>query len=236
MSRELRYTAIVLKKQPFSEGDEIITFFTKEQGKVRALAKSIKLSKSKLAQKLQSLFLVELQIAGGQLPKIIGAEPREVFSRMRENMEAVKIAFYAQELVLKFTPDEHKNEELFNLFLEFLRFLDSAQEAVLGLGLAKFKMAILQALGLAVNQQVQTKPIPIFFSAEHGGFTVEKAGMAVPRETLGLFTALLKTNGFLDLAQLSGAKGLPQLQDVLSQFIEYQLERKVKSEGFLKSA
>ena len=53
MSRETKLTGIILKKQPLNESDEIITFYTKENGKIRALAKSVKSSKSKLQQKIQ---------------------------------------------------------------------------------------------------------------------------------------------------------------------------------------
>ena len=50
--REQHYSAIILKKQPYREGDEIITLFTKEGGKIRCLAKSVKSPKSKLAAKI----------------------------------------------------------------------------------------------------------------------------------------------------------------------------------------
>src|SRR5579863_8757092 len=97
--RESHYTAIILKKQPYKEGDEIITLFTKEGDKIRALAKGVKKPLSKLQQKLQSLFLVNVTLAGGDMPKIIRVEPVKVFAGMRESLAASKLAFYALELV-----------------------------------------------------------------------------------------------------------------------------------------
>jgi DNA repair protein RecO (recombination protein O) len=79
MSRENTYAALVLKKQPLNEADELITVFTKEIGKLRVLAKSVKFAKSKLQYSLQSLFLVNLTVTGGGLPKIIGVEVVNLF-------------------------------------------------------------------------------------------------------------------------------------------------------------
>jgi DNA repair protein RecO (recombination protein O) len=235
MSRETKCRAIILKKQPFNEGDEIITFYTLELGKVRCLAKSVKSPKSKLQQKLQSLFIVDLSFTHGRLPKIISVETVKVFRRMRENLESLKRAFYAQELVLKFTPDGQKNEQLFVLLENFLEFLDAkSEEKFLDLGLLKFKLEILQVLGLGVKSSAGDNQ-PIFFSASKGGFSRQSSAdnLKVPPEVYGLFLEL-KDLGFTDLDKVKNIGGEKDLQNLLSQFIEYQLERKVKSEKYLR--
>lgn len=238
MFRETSCQAVVLKKQPFNEGDEIITFFSRELGKIRCLAKSVKSPKSKLQQKLQGLFLVSLSITqNGRLQKIISVEPLEVFSQMRENLEALKRAFYAQELVLKFTADEHKNEPLFNLLVELLSFLNEQHsEAIMDLGLIKFKLEVLKTLGLSVHYQVRAgDDQQIFFSSTKGGFVKEASAdsFKVQSPAYGLFLELL-AEGFKKLESIRNTRGAKELQNLLSQFIEYQLERKVKSEKFLR--
>ena len=233
MAREQKFTAIILKKQPYREGDEIITLFTKEQGKVRVLAKSVKSAKSKLQQKLQALFLVEIIVTQSTFPKVMGAEPLKVFGRMRENLQAMKMAFYAMELVLKLTADEQKNELLFNLLQKFLEFLDSEEnQETLNLGLAKFKIEVLESSGLGIHQPIQTQPDQnIYFSPGKGGFTAEiqSDALRLKSTTFESFLAL-KAGSFEKLNQ---HLDIQELQNILSQFIEYQLERKVKSEGFL---
>ncbi len=239
MARETTYQAIILKKQPFNEGDEIITFFSCEAGKIRCLAKSVKSSKSKLQQKLQGLFLVNLvTTANSRLPKIIGVETVEVFSKMRGSLESLKRAFYAQELVLKFTPDEQPNEPLFNLLLQFLNFLNKdLPEQFLDLGLIKFKLEILQALGLGIQNQINKDGSlkEVFFSPGKGGFVKEASvdAFKVDPAVYRLFSELLNLDfGNLDTAENSA--GCKDLQNLLSQFIEHYLERKVKSEKYLR--
>jgi DNA repair protein RecO len=236
MPRESKYTAIILKKQSYKEGDEIITIFTKEAGKIRCLAKGIKKPLSKLQQRLQTLFLVNVTLAGGDMPKIIHVEPLKVFSKMRENLTASKTAFYALELVLKFTADEQKNEALFDLLEQFLEFLnsESSDEAV-NMALAKFKIEVLSASGLEISQVAAKSPDDkTFFSPGKGGFSNQRFSDALP-VSAGCYADFLFLNqcGFKDLKTVRDYNQINELQSLLSLFIEYQLERKIKSEKYL---
>jgi DNA repair protein RecO len=236
MSRETHYTAIILKKQAYKEGDEIITLFTKQAGKIRCLAKGVKKPLSKLQQKLQTLFLVEVTLAGGDMPKIIHVEPVKVFAKMRENLAAAKLAFYALELVLKFTADEQKNELLFNLLEEFLEFLNSGSpNEALNLALAKFKLEVLEASGLGLHfPPAAAGGDKMFFSPGKGGFSAVRLADALPVSPDCYDMLLyLKKSGFENLKTPQDFGQINELQSLLSLFIEYQLERKIKSEKYL---
>ncbi len=258
MSRDKQYKAIVLKRTPYAEADEIVTFYTQEAGKVRALAKSSKFSKSKLQYGLQSLFLVNVTLAGSGLPKIIGVEIQESFSKLRESFEATKISFFAVELVLKFSPDEQKNEKLFELLVSFLKFLNESKDNILSLGLAKFKIEFLGSLGLGISftptpkskfvlhekrqvgllkQGEEKKDLVWGFSNSRGGFLTNDQAVdyqPVGLESWKLFLDLSKTS-FFELGIMSyQSTALYELQEVLSGFLTYQLERDIKSERFLK--
>jgi recombinational DNA repair protein (RecF pathway) len=165
---------------------------------------------------------------------------------MRENLENLKRAFYAQELVLKFTADEHKNEPLFFLLENFLDFLDlKSEEKILDLGLLKFKLEILRVLGLATSLASDVVEAygksdtdnnqGIFFSTVRGGFSRQASAdsLKVSDDVYRLFLEL-KDFGFGHLQKIQNQTGEKDLQNLLSQFIEYQLERKVKSEKYLR--
>lgn len=47
---EYRYTALVLRKKEVGETDRLYTFYTKEQGKVRAVARGIRKSGARLSK------------------------------------------------------------------------------------------------------------------------------------------------------------------------------------------
>lgn len=233
MLREQKYTAIVLKKQPFGEGDEIITFYSKENGKIRCLAKSIKKSLAKLQQKLQTLFLVEIIVSSNaKLPKIIRVETLKVYENLIQDLDSLKVAFFAMELMLKFTPDEQKNEKLFNVFLEFINLLDSKISIEQkNLHLAKFKLDILEGSGLAIDFYPELElSSEIYFSPIRGGFTEVNgpSSLLVDKRTFKLFLDVINSS-----KSTENLDKLPLLQNILSQFIEYQLERTLKAEKFI---
>ncbi len=235
--RERTYSAVVLKKQPLGEGDELITFYTREAGKLRAVAKSSKFSKSKLQYGLQTLFWINLAVAGGALPRVIGAEVLDSFAGIRDRYDAATMSLYAVELVLKGSPDEQKNEPLFGLLASFLKFLETAADAsLLQAGLAKFKMEFLESLGLGVRADggLSASGAP-GFSQSRGGFTAEAAADSMPAspEALRQFLRLRR----LELPALAGAGDWPPLHELnglLSGFINYHLERDIKSERYLR--
>ncbi|MCL5667179.1 MAG: DNA repair protein RecO [Patescibacteria group bacterium] len=244
MPREIIYNAIILKKQPFGEADEMVTAFTREAGKIRAVAKSSKYSKSKLQYLLQPLFYDKLNVVSAmRIPRIIGGEVRKPFAKIRESLEASKKAFYALEATLKFTADEHKNETLFSLLDDYFDFLNKTcqDNQMLGLGLAKFKINFLQSAGLSVHSQTTQEKQYVGFSIRRGGF-VSNGNSAdarpVPLETFNLFLRL-QSLSFSRLREEAGSmleirrRGLPVLQALLTEFLTFHLERDIKSEKFL---
>lgn len=121
--------AIILKKNIFSEGSEIITLYTRDFGKVKAVARSVKSSRSKLAFALQSLFYSEIELSPrsgktASLAPISGVKSIETFKRLREDNSRVFRALHATELILKSTADEQPNPDLFDEYLGYLRHLD----------------------------------------------------------------------------------------------------------------
>lgn len=236
MSRENTYSAIILKKQSYGEGDELITVYTRELGKMRVLAKSTKFAKSKLQYSLQSLFVTRLTVTSSRLPKVIGVEVARSFPRVLEYLPAAKMAFYGLELVLKFTADEEKNEQLFNLFAEYLEFLDdwADNDPQLYIGLVKFKINFLNCLGLSIHAEPGSLPPQrAGFSNERGGFLFgeeSSLGRPVSVEAYRQFDRLRQT----PFSVLTSNENAAELQDLLTGFLEYQLERSVNSEKFLK--
>ncbi len=237
MGREQKLSAIILKKQPLGEGDELLTLFAKDRGKIRVLAKAIKSPKSKLQQKLQVLFRIEAVVAGSKIPKIIGAETADVYLGIRENLLAAKIAFLAAELILKFTAEEQKNEKLFNILRVFFEFLSrNSEPLLLDMALARFKLAVLEASGFGIRV-MPAENSAVYFNSALGGFVADAAGsVGVSSGAYKLFLSLLRCRlADLPAPGRPSENSLRELQSLLTAFIEYQLERKLKAEHFLRT-
>lgn len=237
MSREQTYTSIILKKTPYGEADEIITGLTLEAGKVRFLAKSVKLAKSKLQNSLQALFLCRLRAAWprpGQLHKIIGVEPVEIFPNLRQDLLAVKAAYGAAELVLRFLPDEQKSEGAYKLSRIFLEFLEknAGQAEKIQAGLLAFKIKLLEILGLGITLPAQPIAKSLVFEPFKGGFAESPdftAGAVSPKAAEDFLA--LRAASFLDLPKKLSA--FEELKPLVDGFLEYQLERELKAEKSL---
>ncbi len=237
MSQEIIHNAIILKKQPFEEADELITLFTEDNGKVRCLAKSSKLPKSKLAHALHQASLIQVTFArSAKLAKLIHAHTIELYPNLRSDADRVNNWFVAAELVLKATADEQKNEPLFELLRSYLYFLNqqelTAEQRLIGL--LNFKIHFLQLLGLGLWYPADPTRTPKFFSNSTGGFIVGNvSGDSVPinTRTWQLFLRLHEAS-WNDLVTVTESGD--ELNQLLSGFITYQLEREIKSEKFMK--
>jgi DNA repair protein RecO (recombination protein O) len=234
--KETKLQAVVLKKQAFGEADEIVTCFSSELGKVRFLAKSIKLSKSKLQHALQLPFLVEIKLTNGRgsLAKVISATVVESFSALRENPELGSYAFFALESILKFTPDEQVNSELFSALVKYLKNINlSVGAKVCKLELVKFKIAFLSGLGFSVNLpagKIETYE-NLGFSNSLGGFTWEKAFdlRQVSQNAVQAYCKLVENPNEI----FFGMNEIDELNNILSGFVTYHMEREIKSEKYI---
>ena len=66
-----RDEAIVIRTQKLGEADRIITLFTREHGRVRAVAKGVRRTKSKFGARLEPGSLVDIQLYVGKTFDIV---------------------------------------------------------------------------------------------------------------------------------------------------------------------
>lgn len=210
-----KHQGIILKKQNYREADEIITFWTKETGKVRAVARGARKSTSKLAYNLQTLALVQVEFTrkSSHLPTIIGAQTVKNFRNLRSDLGKIGTAIFASELMLKMTADEQPNEEAFNLLNDFLNYLNNPSVKVSEVCPAResFSLKLLKALGFGLGS-IENKAKP------------------------GNYAANLGYLDFFEAQKMQiDAKHYQKLHSQVIDFIESILERNLKSKVFLRT-
>lgn len=122
-----RCESILLGVSDYGEADRIVTLFTREQGKFRALAKGAKRSIRRFGGILEPFarVTVEVIIKSG-LSRIVGADAATIFPHIREDILKIGYAGYACEAVDLFLPDGLPNVRLFRLLDAYLGHLDQA--------------------------------------------------------------------------------------------------------------
>src|SRR5438105_694045 len=139
--------ALVVRGTDWSETSRIATLFTREFGKVRALAKGGRRLKSSfdVAFDLLSVcHVVYLRKAHGGLDLLTEAQLAERFPVLRQDLGALYAGYYIAELLADGTPDYDPHPHLFDTAVETLRSLGTrpAADAVAG-----FELAWLRELG-----------------------------------------------------------------------------------------
>lgn len=118
--------AIVLKHSDFAEADRLVTLLTPYRGKIQTIAKGVRRSTSRKAGHLDLLTHSQLQIGKGRnLDIITQAETLNPFLQLRAELWHTTCGFYMAELVNRFLEDNTPQEEIFQLLLQALRFLDT---------------------------------------------------------------------------------------------------------------
>ena len=120
--------AIVLSRRDVREYDQIVTFYTCEDGKIDLLAKGIKKITSKNAAILSPFFLVDIDYVGGKdLPRLTTVQQVETFDRLSSNLANIKLMAKSLDLINRVFRQEH-DRKIFDGLVEWLRLLNNEAE------------------------------------------------------------------------------------------------------------
>lgn len=124
---EYRFTGIMLRKREVGETDRFYTFFSREQGKVTAIAKGVRKAEAKLASALETATLSEIMVARTRgTGKITGAVLEQSYPMLHHAYEIVREVTRFFTDVDRLVEAEEKDEELFALLRNYL---DAAERA-----------------------------------------------------------------------------------------------------------
>lgn len=118
---EYRFTGIMLRKREVGETDRFYTFFSREQGKVTAIAKGVRKAEAKLASSLETATLAEIMVARTRgTGKITGAVLEQSYPAIHLSYEAIRevTRFFVD--VDRLVEVEEKDEKLFLLLKTYL--------------------------------------------------------------------------------------------------------------------
>ena len=120
--RSFRVEAVVLRHADWGEADRILTLYTRERGKVRAIAKGARKIRSRKAGHLEPFTRVTLQLAKGRdLLIVTQADTVDAYLPLGEDLVKTGYASYVVELLDRFTyEDDSENHAIFVLLTEIL--------------------------------------------------------------------------------------------------------------------
>ena len=121
----MRTQAIIIKKIPIKEHDELIVCYTPGNGKQTYQAKSIRRHTSKQACHLDLLNLADFSlVAGNGHPIITGAHSETAFYDLKSNIKAMAVAYFLLECFDKLIFDGEEDPILWNFLNKKLHSLN----------------------------------------------------------------------------------------------------------------
>lgn len=142
---------MVLRSLRYGEADRILHVYTPHHGRLGAIAKGVRRTRSRFGGRLEPLTRVELQLHVGRsdLHTVTSADTVDPHRRLRENGAALDGAVRACDAVARLFDTGDAHPEVFNLLCNELTLLDGdPARATLSNQLA-FRLKLLLAAGFA---------------------------------------------------------------------------------------
>jgi DNA repair protein RecO (recombination protein O) len=244
--RVYKTQAIVLRQRKLGEADKIVTLYCSHLGKLDAVAKGVRRTKSRLAGHLEPLTLGTYLIAEGrELDIVTQAETVEAFPALRDDLERLSRGLYCAELVDRLTPERSEGNPIFRLLQDTLGLL--ASEDAIDLALRRFEARLLDELGYRPNLETcavcgrRLEPVDNLWSATVGGAicpgcaddSLRLAPLSL--NALKVLRLLLRA----PFAEAARVRLSPQLaaevETCLTDQVHFVLEREVRSARFVET-
>ena len=129
--RSYKTEAVVLRSFRLGEADRVLHLYTLERGRIGAVAKGVRKTKSRFGGRLEPLSHVELVLhqGGGELQTVTGAELVRSHHEARENPYRLGVGLVGAEAMLRLFPEQEANERAFRALARFLDLLDGLAAA-----------------------------------------------------------------------------------------------------------
>jgi DNA repair protein RecO (recombination protein O) len=133
VARTHKTEAVVLRSIRFSEADRILHLYTLERGRIGAIAKGVRKTKSRFGARLEPLSHVELMLheGSGELQTVTGAALIRSHHEAREHPYRLEIGLVGAEAMLRLFTEPEANAKAFTALT---RFLDALDELVVPVG------------------------------------------------------------------------------------------------------
>ena len=232
----------------YQEADKIVTIYTKDYGKITAIAKGVRKTKSKFGSSLEILtYSIFLFYKGRNIDIVSQTEILESF--FLTSKEVIKFAFAANciEVVNRLTEIREINIGLFNLLKEVLHYLKESNDPKL-LTLS-FKWQTMSILGYRpslnhcckCNKSVEEQK-EMYFNIKEGGLVCNNCTAEDKEGCVKVslyFNKLVRKILITPLSTISNTtipdEKMKELEKITDLYIAYHSEKSFKTDRFLKS-
>ncbi len=235
MSELYRDVGIVLRTYKLRESDRIVVIMTAENGKVRAVAKGVRKTKSKFGARLEPMSHVRLLLyRGRELDIVSQAESVEPLSPMLSSLDRASQGMAAIEAVDQLGLEREPNPRLYRMAVGVLRTI---AERPAPLNIPAFYWKLLAAEGLEPQLEAcvrcgESEPDTqlVAFDLNEGGVLCRtcRTGSSISPAALGIMRDVL--GGRLNEAlALEESPATHEVGALATRALEHHIERRLKA-------
>jgi DNA repair protein RecO (recombination protein O) len=240
-----RANAIVLKRMNYGETDRILTLFSREHGRLSAIAKGCRKPLSRLAAGTETFTYGRYMLATGKTLELVSqSETRESFPSIRAEMRRIAYATYIMELVNETLEDRDPNPDVFDTTLSSLYMLEGGVDAELVTRAFELQLMDMSGYRPRLDACARCGNPPgqkVSFSPSLGGVVCGDCG-PLPDDAMELHQKTLATLSVLITAEPAQLRSMrppvgvmDQMAKVMRWYIRYRLEKELKSAEFIQA-
>jgi DNA repair protein RecO (recombination protein O) len=232
-----RDRGVVLRTYKLGEADRIVVVLTRSHGKVRAVAKGVRKTKSRFGGRLEPVSHVDLLLyeGRGDLDIVSQAETVDAFRPLRDDLDRLGRAVSMLEAADQLGLEREANPRLYDMLVGALRTLSERDAPLVVPGF------LLKALALeGFRPQVEAcvacgdeGPL-VSWAVEEGGLrcTAHRMGPAVSADAVGVLQDML--GGRLSAALTETRPPVvSEVDHLVVRVFEHHIERRLRSVGTL---
>jgi DNA repair protein RecO (recombination protein O) len=205
VGRTYKTEAVVLRSMRYAEADRVLHLYTRERGRVNAIAKGVRKTGSRFGARLEPLTHVALLLheGRGELHTVSGADIVHSHERARADTYRLAVGLIGAEAMLKLFVEPEANARAFAGACRFLELLDAAR--------ARAASPALDPLGLAFQLKLLTLAgyLPHLDSCASCGAAAPLVGFSAQAGGAVCADCLRETGGFrLGQGTIAALEGL----------------------------
>lgn len=243
--RSYKTEAVILRRSDFGETDFLVTLYTPQYGKIRAIAKGARKATGRLTGQVELFAQVNLLLSRGrELHIITQAETQQTHAIFQQDLERSVIASHFAELLDQFAFEDEENTRAYQLIVAAFSWLQEA-DSDLNLLARYYEFHLLRVMGYepalfrcAISNEVLEAEAQ-FFSPVDGGVVAPAyaEGRSFMKLSLPVFKVLrhFRRSPWETVRPLQlTAPQHQELERILHTYLTYLLERRLQSVGVLR--
>jgi DNA repair protein RecO (recombination protein O) len=234
--RSLKTEAIVLRSLRYGEADRILHLYTPARGRISAIAKGVRKTKSRFGGRMEPFFRLHMVLYEGRsdLLTVTSADTISGHPRLREHAGALDGAARACDAVGRLFETTEPHPGVFALLCNELALLDARPEQATHANQLAFRLKLLLAAGLAPQLAACAScgegEHLVAFSGAAGGVVCsacEASGFSMGEEAHAFMTGALGSP--LADAPAAGERALREADRAISETVEHHAHIRLRS-------